>query len=156
MAVNHEKSQVIHALNHQQPRCQKDLVVCDRELQYTSNYKYLGCWINDFANHEKTVEALTAAESQSFGRIVNVFKRMGDMGYETYTTLYENYFLPVADYAAGVWGFKMFQAPQILQNWIQKFFLGVHRFAPVPAMWTEMDWQPMQYVGWILYACQID
>ena len=79
---------------------------CGQELEYVSDYKYLGCWINEFLSNEKTVEALTSAAGRSFGRIVNIFKSMGDMGYETYHTLYYSYVLPVANYAAGVWGFK--------------------------------------------------
>lgn len=89
------------------------MIACDQRLEYVSDYKYLGCWINEFLSNEKTVESLTSAASRSFGRIVNIFKSMGDMGYETYHTLYHSSVLPVANYAAGVWGFKNYPAPQV-------------------------------------------
>ena len=149
MSVNASKSQVVHVRNHQRPLCDKDLFLCLRELSYVSDYKYLGCWINEFVNNEKTVEALTLAAGRSFGRIVNIFKRMGDMGYETYDTLCHSYVLPVANYAAGVWGFKCFPAPQVLLNRMTRFFLGVHRFAPLPATKTEMDWLEMKMYRWL-------
>ena len=139
MAVNTEKSQVMHVRNHQRPRCDRDLYLDHRELQYVSSYKYLGCWIHEFLSNDRTVEALTAAAGRSFGRIVNIFKYMGDMGYETYCTLYHSYILLVANYGAAVWGFKDCLAPQVLQNRIMRFFLGVHHFAPLPMLWTEMD-----------------
>ena len=144
MAVNASKSQVVHVRNHQRPLCDRDLFLCLRELSYVSNYKYLGCWINEFMNNDKTVESLTLAAGRSFGRIVNIFKKMGDMGYETFDTLCHSYVLPVANYAAGVWGFKDYPAPQVLQNRMTRFFLGVHRFAPLPATKSEMDWVDMK------------
>ena len=88
------------------------------------------------SNH-RTVEALTSAASRSFGGIVNIFKKMGDMGYETYRTLYNSYVLPVANYAAGVWGLKNYPAPEVLQNQIEQFYLGVHKIAPLAAIWIE-------------------
>ena len=62
--------------------------------------------MNEHGNNVKTVEALTAAAGRSYGRIVGLFKELGDMGYHTYSTLYHSYILPVANYAAVVWGFK--------------------------------------------------
>ena len=61
----------------------KDLYLDMQEMFYVSDYKYLGCWINEFLNHSKNVDALTSAAGRSFGRIVNMFTYMGDMGYET-------------------------------------------------------------------------
>ena len=143
MRINPSKSQVIHVRNHQRRQCTIPLYACNQQLEYVSDYKYLGCWINEFVSNEKTVETLTSAAGRSFGRIINIFKSMGDMGYETYSTLYRSYVLPVANYGAGVWGFKNYPAPQVLQNRIERFFLGVHRFAPLAATWIEMDWLDM-------------
>ncbi len=100
-------------------------------------------------NNDKTVEALTLTAARSFGRIVNIFKKMGDIRYQTYDTLCHSYILPVANYAAGVWGFKDYPTPQVLQNRITRFFLGVHRFAPVPATKLEMDWLDMKHHRWL-------
>ena len=149
MQTNMEKSQVVHVRNHQRPRCDKDLILDLQEMAYVSEYKYLGCWIDEFLNNERTVTALTAAAGRSFGRIVNIFKHMGDMGYHSYGALYDAYVLPVANYGAAVWGYKDYSSPQVLQNRIQRFFLGVHRFAPLPALRTEMDWIGMQQERWI-------
>ena len=53
---------------------------------------------------------------------------------------YITHILPVANYAPAVWGYKTFKAPWVLQNRIQRFFLGVYQLAPLPATMTEMDW----------------
>ena len=49
------------------------------------------------------------------------------MGYKTYETLYNSYVDPILNYSAGVWGFDNFNGPQILQNRVLSFFLGVHK-----------------------------
>ena len=55
----------------------------------------------------------------------------------------------MANYAAGVWGFKDYPSPQVLQNRMGRFFLGVHRYAPLPATTTEMDWLSMRKLRWL-------
>ena len=85
-------------------------------MNYVSDYKYLECWVNELGNYSKTVAALTAAAGRSFGRIMNMFKHMGNMGYGTYWTLCDSYVLLVADYGIAVWGFAEYPAPQVLQK----------------------------------------
>ena len=90
-------------------------------MDYVSDYTYLGCWINEFGNDKKTVEPLTLAAGRSYRRIVGLFKQVENMRYGTFCTLYETYILPVVNYAAGVWGFKSFPAPQVLQYRVNRY-----------------------------------
>ncbi len=131
MKANIKKSQVIHHRNPQRPRHETQLRLMNQNMEYVSEYKYLGCWVSEFSSTYKTVSALTAAASRSYGRIVGMFKHLGDMGYRTFCTLYHSYVEPIANYAAAVWGFRDHSAPRVLQN--RRFYLGVHRFAPVSA-----------------------
>ena len=91
------------------------------------------------------VDALTTAASRSFGRIVSSFNKLKNMGIKTYETLYESYVLSIANYTAGVWVYGEFNQPQVLQNHIQRFFLGVHTFTPVSATNMEFD---MKFLRW--------
>ena len=149
MKVNVAKSQVVHVRNPQRPLCSQKLILNGDPLSFVQNYKYLGCWVNEYLNNAKTVDALTAAAGRSYGRIVNIFKYMGNMGYSTYCMLYESYVLPVANYAAAVWGYQDYPAPQVLQNRIERFFLGVHRFAANAAVQNEMNLLSMRYTCWL-------
>ena len=72
-----------------------------------------------------------------------------NMGYKTYETLYNSYVDPILNYSAGVWGFDNFNGPQILQNQVLRFFLGVHKFAPLPSVRLEMDWLECRERRWI-------
>ncbi len=147
--MNIKKSQVVHHPNHQRPRCQMPLYLMGGELEYVQDYKYLGCWINKVGNNDKTVQALTTAASRSYGRIVRLFRELGDMGYRSFCSLYNSYVLPVACYGVAVWGFKDYSAPQVLQNKILHFYLGVHRFASVAVTHLEMNILCIQFACWL-------
>ena len=149
MFPNIKKSQVVHHRNPQKPRCRKVLKLSGENMEFVSDYKYLGCWINEFGNDKKTVEALTAAAGRSFGRIIGLFKQLGNMGYRSYCTLYDTYVIPVANYAAGVWGFKSHSAPQVLQHRVNRFYLGVHRYTANAATSIEMDIIDIRFARWL-------
>ena len=71
------------------------------------------------------------------------------MGYNSFCTLYDSYVIPVANYAAGVWGYDDHQAPRVLQNKINRYYLGVHRFAAVSATALEMNITNIRYARWV-------
>ena len=106
MQVNLAKSQTIHHRNPQIPRCGEPLMLNGETMEYMENYKYLGCWINEHGNNDKTVESLTAAAGRSYGRMINLFRKLGDMGCNAYCTLYNSYITPIVNYGAAVWGFS--------------------------------------------------
>ena len=48
-----------------------------------------------------------------------------------------------------MWGFKKFSAPRVLQNRINRFYLGVHRFALVAATSLAMGVTDIRYQRWV-------
>ena len=105
--------------------------------------------MHEYLDSKPNAETLASAASRSYGRIVCLFKKLKNMGFKTYSTLYSTYVSPVMNYASEVWGFPSFNAPQVLQNRISRYYLGVHRFTPVPATAIEMDWLDIRYQRWI-------
>ena len=51
-------------------------------------------------------------------------------------------------YGAAIWGFAEANDPQVLQNRVSRFYLGVHKFTPVAATQIIMDWLDMKYLRW--------
>ena len=149
MCINPSKSQAIHVRNHQKRCCQDNLRCGDDEIEFVEKYKYLGVFFHEHLSFKPTVEALTSSASRSYGRIVNMFKRLSNMGIRTYDTLYTSYVVPIMNYAAGVWGFTNFDEQQTLQHHIMHYFLGVHKFAPIPAVSIEMDWMGTRFLRWV-------
>ncbi len=89
---------------------------------------------------KKNVETLTDAATRSFGRIVNVFKQLKNMGIGTYQTLYNSYVCSIMNYGAAAWGYVDQNDPQVLQNLVQQFYLGVNRYTLKAAVQIEFDW----------------
>ena len=141
MAINAKKSQIFHVRNVQKSICTTRLYCCGQELKYVSDYKYLGFIVNQHLSPKTSVDTLTSAASRSFGRIVTLFKKLGNMGYKSYLTLFKTYVLPIMNYAAGVWGYIEQNEPQVLLNRILRFYLGVNKFTPI----QQLSWK------WILW-----
>ena len=43
-------------------------------------------------------------------------------------------------YGAEIWGFKDFNVCNMAQNRAMRFYLGVHRFAPIAGMQGDLGW----------------
>ena len=110
------------------------------------HYKYLGVSFHEHMSPSHTVKALTCSASCSFERVVGIFKELKNLGWKTYQMLFNAYVMPILNYGAGVWGFGDQSDPQVLQNRIACFYLGVHKFTAVAATQLETDW---------LYVCSL-
>ena len=86
------------------------------KLEYTRLYKYLDYHIQEHLNHMDTEQILTKSAKRTFGKIVNAFYQLKNMGVNTYRMLYEANVLSIINYASGEWGFGEFKAPRVFQN----------------------------------------
>ena len=96
-----------------------------------------------------TAETLTAAASRSYGRIVNIFRQLRNMGFKSYETLYSSYVTPILNYSSAVCGFGEQSCSQVLVNRIKRFYLGVNGFAPNSGVSIEFDWLDTKYMRWL-------
>ena len=149
MQINAKKSQILHVRNPQRPRSSFQFNCGGAPLAYTEKYKYLGFILHEHLINTSNVNALASAASRSFGRIHSIFKSVGNLGIKTYETLYSTYIKSIMNYASGVWGFRHYDSPQVLQNRIMRFYLGVHKFAPVSSTKIEMDWLECRESRWL-------
>ena len=149
MSINPNKTQILHVRNHQRPRSSFIFTCGDATLSYTESYKYLGFTIHEFLINDENVSILTRSASRSAGRITSMFRKLKNMGIKTYESLYKSYVLPIMNYGSAVWGFADYAKPQTLQNRLSRFYLGVHRFAPVAATKIEMNWLDPRKLRWI-------
>ena len=54
--------------------------------------------------------------------------------------MYESGVMTVNNYAAEIWGFKDFHCCKKVQNRAMRYYLGVHKFAPIVGMQGDMGW----------------
>ena len=53
------------------------------------------------------------------------------------------------NYARAVWGFGEMNDPQVFQNRIQRYFLGMNKFTPMAATRIEFNWLDPRYQRWV-------
>jgi hypothetical protein len=61
--------------------------------------------------------------------------------------------MPVANYASEIWGYTDFQCCRNIQNRAMRYYLGVHKFAPIAGMQGDLDWPSVKYV---LHKCKVN
>ena len=74
------------------------------------------------------------------------------MGFKLYLTLFQTYVLPIINYATGVWSYTELCEPQVLLNWILRFYLGVNKFTPNPTVKLEMDIMDAKMLRWVEFV----
>ncbi len=87
-------------------------------------YKYLGLLFDEFVTFEEAVKVLSDSAGRALGGIIAKFKHVRDIGYKTYTKLYDCGVSPILHYAGEVWGFKDKSPCNKIQNRAIRVFLG--------------------------------
>ncbi len=140
--INPEKSQVIHFRNA--PKVQTDFIFRlyrDGPILETVNcYKYLGVYLDEYLTFTKATDILATAGGRALGAMINKYKSLNDLGYDTYTKLYDSLVSPIIDYGSSIWGYKSYESLDRVQNRATRFFMGVHRFAPILGHVGDMGW----------------
>ena len=77
---------------------------------------------------------------RALGCIINKFRNLKDLGYDTYTKLYDNYVTSIVDYGCEIWGVNECKKCDVLHNRAIRFYLGVHKYAPKLALRADMGW----------------
>ena len=74
---------------------------------------------------------------------------MSDLEYNSFSTLYNSYVVPVANYGAAGWDYNDYPAPRVLQKIVNRFYLGVHRFATAACVSIEMNLPTLKSCRWL-------
>ena len=93
----------------------------------------------DFSFNES---CLSDSASRALGAIIGKFKSLKNVGFKTFTKLYDQLVTPTVDYASDVLGFGSFNSIDNLQNRTLRYFLGVHRYAPILGLQGDSEWVP--------------
>ena len=138
--MNLTKTNVMHVRPCRKPRSNFTFLFNWRPIEYCSSYKYLGTTINEFLDFKFTAETLSDAAGRALSKIFSKTIKHGGLPYITYTTLIESCVNSIAYYASEVWGFKPFDSSMKLHLRAARFFLGLPKNAPTPAILSDIDW----------------
>ena len=138
--INESKSNIVHFRKQIVPRTTHTFKFGDKHLNMVNEYRYLGLYLNEFMNLEKTVSHLATAGTRALGALRNKLYNLKNVHFKTYSKLYQSCVTPIIDYCSAVWGFRSFKSVQDVQNRAIRYFLGVHKFCPLPFLEGDMGW----------------
>ncbi len=98
LKINGEKSNVIHFRNRKVRRCNHVFKIGSLSLDYCDSYKYLGVFFDEHMNFNKATDILADSAGRALGSIISKYKWLQDMGYTTYTKLFESSVKPILCY----------------------------------------------------------
>ena len=142
MMVNTDKTQVVHFRPATKPRTRFEFHFGGDTLLLVPDYKYLGVYLDEHLSFKKTAIALSEAASRALGAIRYRLRILKECMLSTFSTLFSSCVIPILDYGAGVWGIKEFNEIDRVQEKAIRYFLGVHRFAPIHMLYGDIGWIP--------------
>jgi hypothetical protein len=137
---NQSKSNVVHYRKKGSKRTDFAFRLGNISLSVINQYKYLGLYLDENLNFNTTAKFLGDAGNRALGAIINKYKMLNGFGFHTFKKLFESGVCSILDYGAEIWGFKNFKEIEIIQNKAARVYLGVHRFAPLPALHGDLGW----------------
>ncbi len=140
--MNQSKTQIMHFRMKNKERSTRLIYFGSTALEYVDAYKYLGFILDEFMIFDVGTGALADSAGRALGSVINKLKVYKELGYSTYIQLYQACVSPILNYAAGVWGSRESKVIDALQNRAIRRFLGVQRFAAIPAIQGDMGQVP--------------
>ncbi len=147
--VNYEKSKTVHFRNKLKERSDEIIPLGKENLEWVPDYKYLGVVLNEFLTFDDNCMNLAKSAGRALGSVCNKFKSLKNMGFETFEKLFKACVLPVNEYGAGVWGYKSYSKCEQVMYKAARFYLGVHKFAPIYGLLGDVGWIPVMYRQWL-------
>ena len=75
-----------------------------------------------------------------FSKMISKFKELKNVGYNTYTKLYNSGVAPILEYPCAVWPWGKANEVDIIQNRTMRYFRGVHKYARNAGSIGDMAW----------------
>ena len=108
MTVNMTKTNVIHFRTKSCAKSNFGFKIGNNEIVYKNSYKYLGFILDEHLEFNEGTSVLADAAGRALGKIINTVKKNKNIGFKTFTTLFQSCVAPILDYSSEVWGFKKF------------------------------------------------
>ena len=140
MVVNEDKTKVIHFRPLRKPVTRFSFMYGNSGLEIVQSYKYLGVFFDEYMTFHITANALAAAAGRALGVIRHKLTYLKECRCATFTKLFSSHVCAIMDYCAGVWGCKQFNQVEQVQLKALRYFLGVHRYAPVDMLLGDAGW----------------
>ena len=103
--INNEKSQVVHFRKKRKVRTTFSFSIGSMNIKTVERYKYLGVTLNENLDFRESAQELAEAGGRALGGLISKFKVHKNIGYHTFTKLFDHGVKPITDYCSSIWGF---------------------------------------------------
>ena len=142
MKINLKKSKIMHFRKEGKVRSDTEIHLGPDIMQYVSEYKYLGVYLDEYLNFYHHAKIISESGSRALGALIAKYKSSKYMGYSTFTKCYDTCILPVLNYGAEIWGYSSETKTVLVQNKAMRVFLGVNQRTPNIGMIGDLGWIP--------------
>ena len=109
--VNEGKSKILHFRRKNVLQTECIFTINDVQLEKVNEYKYLGVMLDYSLSFDSCFKCLSGSGQRALGAIINKFASFKNVGYDTYTTLFNAGVKSVLLYGSCVWGAR--KAPKL-------------------------------------------
>ena len=94
-------------------------------------------------------KSVAKSASRGLGFLICKDKALGGMPFECFTKCYNSLVQPVIDYGSSVWGTNGYSCVETVQYRACRYFLGLGKYAPTPAVSGDMGWLAPRHKQWL-------
>ena len=138
--ISSDKTKVVHFRNSRRSCTKFKFYLSNFELEIVNKYKYLGVIFDEYLNFKLCEETLAESAGRALSGIISKSKQIKDLGFQTFSKLFESGVIPILDYGSEIWGFNKFKISNITQNKAIRYYMGVHRFEPTAIFQGDTGW----------------
>ena len=140
LTINNEKSQVVHFRKKRKARTSYPFKIGPMAIETVGKYRYLGVTLDENLDFKVSAQELAEAGGRALGGLISKFKTHKNIGYHTFTKLFNQGITPITDYCNGIWGFKHSSFAEKVQLRAARYFMGVNAKTPIHALTGDMGW----------------
>jgi hypothetical protein len=140
LKINENKTNVVHFRKRRKTRSNFQFAFGDTMIKTIECYRYLGLVLDEFLVFDKSVDILTESAGRALGAIIGKFKNYRDVGFKTFTKLYNASVIPIVDYMSSIWGFGEYNQCDKIQYRALQYYLGVNKYTPTLGIAGEAGW----------------
>ena len=149
LQVNIDKSKVMHVRTRNLPQTTYNFTYNSTCLAKVEKYKYLGFIINSSLTPHDGCDSLVKAGERALGSLINKTKKTGEVGYATFSKLFNTCVVPILDYCGGIWGVNAKNLNRLkmvdkVQDRALRFFLGVSKTTTKLGIKGDIPWLSSQ------------
>ena len=104
LVVNEDKTKIMHFRNDRSHRTEFVFKYGAKELEVVNYYKYLGVILDEFLKFEEAACTLARAGGRALGSIISKFRTFQNIGYNTFSKMFDTSVCPILKFCSGVWG----------------------------------------------------